>query len=305
MKKIIIGMLHLLPLPGSPNYDGSMDVIFDRARNDLENLLEGGFSKVNIENYGDIPFPKTPASPVTISSFTKIVTKLEQEFDFDFGIQVMRNDALSGMSIAHVTGASFIRVNVLTGAMIAEEGIVEGNARSLIELRKKLNSDVKVYADVLVKHAVPLGNQDLRLTAKATVERNMADGIIITGDITGEEASVDDLIKLKGEIDKPILVGSGINKEYYEHGIIKEEISYKDGKLNGVSKEYYENGLIRSIYPQGYWYNHDGDDKRAWFDDKESKLPTLSEIGEECTTNKCVPEGYCNNQDKKISQLLF
>ena len=230
MKKIIIGMLHLLPLPGSPNYDGSMDVIFDRARNDLENLLEGGFTKVNIENYGDIPFPKTPASPVTISSFTKIVTKLEQEFDFDFGIQVMRNDALSGMSIAHVTGASFIRVNVLTGAMIAEEGIVEGNARSLIELRKKLNSDVKVYADVLVKHAVPLGNQDLRLTAKATVERNMADGIIITGDITGEEASVDDLIKLKGEIDKPVLVGSGINKDN-----VSNYLEYCDGVIVGTS----------------------------------------------------------------------
>ena len=213
MKKIIIGMLHLLPLPGSPNYSGSIDDVLDRAKSDLENLLEGGLTKVNIENYGDIPFPKIPSSPITISSFTKIVTKLEQEFDFDFGIQVMRNDALSGMSIAHVTGASFIRVNVLTGAMIAEEGIVEGDARPLIELRKKLNSDVKVYADVLVKHAVPLGNQDLRLTAKATVERNMADGIIITGDITGEEASVDDLINLKDEIDKPILVGSGINKD--------------------------------------------------------------------------------------------
>ena len=230
MKKIIIGMLHLLPLPGSPNYSGSIDDVLDRAKSDLENLLEGGFTKVNIENYGDIPFPKKPSSPVTISSFTKIVTKLEQEFDFDFGIQVMRNDALSGMSIAHVTGASFIRVNVLTGAMIAEEGIVEGDARSLIELRKKLNSDVKVYADVLVKHAVPLGNQDLRLTAKATVERNMADGIIITGDITGEEASVDDLINLKDEIDKPILVGSGINKDN-----VNNYLKYCDGVIVGTS----------------------------------------------------------------------
>ena len=40
--------------------------------------------------------------------------------------------------------------------------------------------------------------------------------------------------------------GSGINKEYYENGIIKEEISYKDGKLNGISKEYYENGSLKS-----------------------------------------------------------
>ena len=70
MNKIIIGMLHLLPLPGSPNYSGSMDDVLNRAKSDLENLLEGGLTKINIENYGDIPFPKIPSSPITISSFT-------------------------------------------------------------------------------------------------------------------------------------------------------------------------------------------------------------------------------------------
>ena len=40
--------------------------------------------------------------------------------------------------------------------------------------------------------------------------------------------------------------GSGISKEYYENGTIKEEVNYKDGKLNGISREYYENGSLKS-----------------------------------------------------------
>ena len=156
----------------------------------------------------------------------------------------MRNDALAGLSIAEITGASFIRVNVLTGAVVAEEGIIEGDARSIMDLKNLLNSKVKVFADVLVKHAVPIGNQDLRLTAKATVERNLADGIIVTGDITGEEASVNDLKLLKEEIDKPILIGSGINKDnanlFLEHcdGVIVGTSLKEDNKTNNpISKD--------------------------------------------------------------------
>ena len=230
MNKKIIGMLHLLPLPGSPNYFGNFNEVIDRAKQDLENLLEGGINTVNIENYGDVPFSNKPAKPITVSAFTKIVSHLESEFDFDFGVQVMRNDAISGLSIAEITGASFIRVNVLTGAVVAEEGIIEGDARSLMDLKKQLNSKVQVFADVLVKHAVPLGNQDLRLTAKATVERNLADGIILTGDITGEEASVEDLKLLKQELNKPILIGSGINKDN-----VNVFLEHCDGVIVGTS----------------------------------------------------------------------
>ena len=40
--------------------------------------------------------------------------------------------------------------------------------------------------------------------------------------------------------------GNGINKEYYENGTIKEEVSYSNGKLNGIFKEYYEDGSLKS-----------------------------------------------------------
>ena len=57
-------------------------------------------------------------------------------------------------------------------------------------------------------------------------------------------SALTNLVDLTELVEMP--KGSGINKEYYENGIIKEEMSYKDGKLNGIFKEYYENGSLKS-----------------------------------------------------------
>ena len=43
-QKPIIGMIHLLPLPGAPHYGGSMEQIWDAALADLNALTEGGIS---------------------------------------------------------------------------------------------------------------------------------------------------------------------------------------------------------------------------------------------------------------------
>ena len=40
--------------------------------------------------------------------------------------------------------------------------------------------------------------------------------------------------------------GNCINKEYYENGIIKEEVSYSKGKLNGIFKDYFGDGSLKS-----------------------------------------------------------
>ena len=47
--------------------------------------------------------------------------------------------------------------------MAADEGLVTGEASETLRQREALGVDVKILADVLVKHAVPLGNQDLGL----------------------------------------------------------------------------------------------------------------------------------------------
>jgi len=55
-QKPIIGMVHLRPLPGAPNYGGSMEEIWDAALADLEALTEGGITAAIVENFGDVPY---------------------------------------------------------------------------------------------------------------------------------------------------------------------------------------------------------------------------------------------------------
>ncbi|MBC7097618.1 hypothetical protein H5T52_00605 [Candidatus Bipolaricaulota bacterium] len=41
-KKLVVGMVHLLPLPGSPRFEGHLDRVVERALEDALALAEGG-----------------------------------------------------------------------------------------------------------------------------------------------------------------------------------------------------------------------------------------------------------------------
>src|SRR3954470_8516919 len=54
--KVVIGMLHLPALPGSPLYGGSIAPIREAMLRDAQLLAEGGVHGLMIENFGDGPF---------------------------------------------------------------------------------------------------------------------------------------------------------------------------------------------------------------------------------------------------------
>ena len=155
--KAIIGMVHLLPLPGSPRWSGDLPAVLRHARGDAEALASGGVHGVIVENFGDVPLRKGRVEPWTVAAMTLAVKEVQAVSDVPIGINVLRNDAVSVLAIAYATGAQFIRVNVHTGAVLADEGIIEGRAPETLGLRRELGADIKIFADVFVKHAVPLG----------------------------------------------------------------------------------------------------------------------------------------------------
>ncbi|TIQ61520.1 MAG: BtpA family membrane complex biogenesis protein, partial [Mesorhizobium sp.] len=57
--KVVIGVVHLSPLPGAPRYDGeAVEAIYQRGLDDARSYLDGGCDGVIVENHGDIPFAK-------------------------------------------------------------------------------------------------------------------------------------------------------------------------------------------------------------------------------------------------------
>jgi uncharacterized protein len=206
----IIGVVHLLPLPTSARWGGNLNAVIDRAEQEAVALVSGGVDGIIIENFFDAPFPKSRVDPAVVSAMTSIVSRLMELVSQPIGINVLRNDSLSAMAIASCTGAAFIRVNVLSGVMATDQGLIEGCAHELLRYRRELGSDVKILADVLVKHAHPLSSSDLTIAVKETIDRGLADAVILSGIATGNAPSLAELRLAKAAAGNvPIIVGSG------------------------------------------------------------------------------------------------
>ena len=208
-RRAVFGMVHLKALPGAPMYAGSIDGVVDAALRDARALAGGGCDGIGVENFGDRPFFKTRVPPETIAAMARVITAIASEVKLPIGVNVLRNDAHAALAIAAATGAAFIRVNVHTGAMVTDQGIIEGDAAETLRARSHFAQHVAIFADHLVKHATPLGSpsaKDLRL-------RGLADAIIITGAETGAAADPQRLVAVRHEVaDAPILIGSGIGE---------------------------------------------------------------------------------------------
>lgn len=210
-RPLVIGMVHLLPLPGSPGYGGSMDAVIEAARRDARALAEGGVHAIMVENFGDVPFARGRVGTETVAAMTAAARAVAETSGLPLGINVLRNDGLSAMAVAAVTGAAFIRVNVLAGARLTDQGIVEGIAYELLRYRSSLGAgDVAILADISVKHSRPLAPEDTALDAEELVGRSGAAALIVTGATTGRPVDEAYLAELGRAVDVPILVGSGV-----------------------------------------------------------------------------------------------
>ncbi|MEH2270470.1 MAG: BtpA/SgcQ family protein [Nostoc sp.] len=210
----IIGVVHLLPLPTSPRWGGNLKAVINRAEQEAAALASGGVDGLIVENFFDAPFTKNQVDPVVVSAMTIVVQRIQNLVTLPIGLNVLRNDARSAMAIASCVQAQFIRVNVLTGVMATDQGLIEGEAHQLLRYRRELGSDVKILADVLVKHARPLSSPNLTVAVKDTIERGLADGVILSGWATGSPPNLEDLELACGAANgTPVFIGSGANWE--------------------------------------------------------------------------------------------
>ena len=228
--RTFIGVVHLPALPGSPGWAGSMDCVLDRAEQEALALQGGGADGIIVENFGDAPFRIGRVDPETVAGMTLAVNRIRQVTTLPLGINMLRNDARSALAVAVGAQAHFIRVNVHYGVMAADEGLVEGEAFGTLRQRRLLGAEVQILADVMVKHAVPLGLSDLGLMAKETINRALADGLIVSGPATGMPAVADDVAKVRRALpDALLLVGSGVNPDN-----APELLARSDGAIVGT-----------------------------------------------------------------------
>lgn len=239
----VIGVVHLLPLPGAPRYaDEGAEAIYARGLSDARAYLAGGCDALIIENHGDVPFSKPDQiGHETSAHMAVIADRIRRELGRPIGINVLANAAIPALAIASAASASFIRVNQWANAYIANEGFVEGEAARAMRYRAQLRAQgIRIFADAHVKHGAHA------IVADRPVEEQVkdlvffdADVVIATGQRTGHAAGLDYIGMIKEAAKLPTLVGSGVT-----HENVKDILSVADGVIIASDLKY-----------DGVWWN--------------------------------------------------
>lgn len=244
----LIGVVHLLALPGDPGYrsgrcSGGFTAAYERARFDAEALVEAGVDGLIVENFGSAPFVKGCAGdripPHQAAALTRVCAACKQ-LGVPVGVNCLRNDAHTALGIAAACELDFIRVNVHTGAYVTDQGLIEGEAAASLRYRAALGVELEIWADVLVKHAAPLAPLEPETATHDCIDRGLADAVIVTGAATGAPVDVELLRRVRSAAGaKPVVIGSGLDRQN-----AATLLPHADAAIVGTSLK--RDGLVRN-----------------------------------------------------------
>ena len=208
-RKPLIGMVHLLPLPGAPGYGGNIRLIEEAALADMRALERGGADAFILENFGDTPYPADIAPPA-FAAMAVIGSRLAREARIPFGVNVQFNCAMHEWALACALEADFIRVEAFVENRVGVHGAAMACAPALARLRAQFPAKALVFADINTKHTFPLVDQPLDFSIHEAAAAG-ADALIVTGLRTGENPGLTDVRELKRSAGgAPVLLGSGV-----------------------------------------------------------------------------------------------
>jgi len=261
--KPLIACIHLMPLPGSPRYAGTMREVYDTAMAEADIFARYAIDGLIVENFRDAPFYPHALPAETIAALTAVTREIVRVAQVPVGVNALRNDAQAAMAIATATEADFIRVNVHMGTVVSDQGIIEGTSHATLRLRAALRSHVLIFADASVKHATPLVDRGLATEVRDLTERGLVDAIIVSGDYTGAPTRPEDIAIVRQHTTLPILIGSGATPDHLPYvytqvdGLIVGSYFKKAGKAENLVEEAHVKkfmdvlkALWHAFYPQ-------------------------------------------------------
>lgn len=176
----LVGMVHLPPLPGVSAWDRTaLPAIVDAARTDAKTLAAAGFDAVLVQNSLDRP-TRERVDGLAIAQLTAIVTRVGDAVDIPVGVNIVKNDGPGAVAVAAATGAAFVRVKVLTGAVLSAEGVLAGCAEETHRTRDRSGTRPEIWADVYEPTSRPLLPDDFDAAVVDAVDFGLADAVIVT-----------------------------------------------------------------------------------------------------------------------------
>ena len=230
-KKPIIAMVHLGALPGSPLYNKQSGIsgLIKEAKKDLEALHSAKFDAIMFGNENDRPY-QLKVDTASTAAAAYIIGVLKREIKIPFGVDMLW-DPMATIALGTATKANFVR-EIFTGSYSSDMGIWAPNAGEALRYKKNLGSDeMLLLFNISAEFAYSQDRRPLPDRARSVVFSSLPDAILVSGQITGEAASMHDLMSVKKALpNTPVLANTGV-----KHDTVIQVLKTADGCIVGSS----------------------------------------------------------------------
>lgn len=192
VKKPIIAMLHLDPLPGDPRFHwrDSMSTVVEHARQDLHALQEGGVDGVLVSNEFSLPYQRHMEF-VTPAAMAYVVGQLRQEMKVPFGVDCI-SDGAATIELAAAVEADFVR-GTFSGVYVGDGGLYNNDFSRLLRRKAELHLDeLKMLYFINPESDRNLDTRPLADIARSAIFKAHPDGLCISANAAGQD--VDDAL---------------------------------------------------------------------------------------------------------------
>lgn len=257
--KVVIGMIHIEALPGTPKSKNSIASIIDKAKREAETYKKAGVDAIAIENMHDTPYLNKNVGPEITAVMTRVGAEIKRVVNnMPVGIQILAAANKEALAVAQAAELDFIRAEGFVFGHIGDEGYIESCAGELLRYQKQIGAEnILIFTDIKKKHSSHSITSDVSIEETAhAAEFFMSDGVIVTGVATGTEANPEEIIAVKKSVKIPVIVGSGVTYENLE-----SYLKISDALIVG---SYFKK--------RGYWENELDFAKTKKFMDKAKKI---------------------------------
>jgi len=230
-KKVVIGMVHLPPLPGTPFYqEGNMEQALEKAVADAMALSDGGADGCLIQTV-DRVYPTTDEADYARVAAMAAIAKAVADATgpgFHIGIQIMVNALKASLAVAKVCGGSFLRCTALVGATLTPSGMVQANPLDFLTYRSQIGANhITLIAEVHSMHFQWLGDRPLADVARMASRMGAAAVEVAHADEESNARLVHDIKQALPHL--PVILGGHTN-----HDNVARRLAAADGVFVGT-----------------------------------------------------------------------
>lgn len=239
-KKAIIGLVHLQPLPGDPEYDAvsGMEKIVEMAKEDVIALQNGGVDGLLFTNEFSMPYLQK-VDDETIAAMAYVMGRLKDTIKLPYGNDCIY-DSMASIALASASGACFTR-GIFHGSWATSEGAMDTDGGRAKRLRHSLGiDDFKMVYYFVPESSADIGGRDAFAVMKPVYFLNKPDGLAVTGVVAGQKPDPQILKQCKDAFPETVIFAStGVRIDN-----VDQYMEYMDGAFIGTS--FKKDGVFRN-----------------------------------------------------------